>query len=508
MLRTSCLVLLLAGCDAAPSEDPAVDDAAALDGAALDATPLDAAPDAAPLDAAPLDATPDAALPPPLPSLEGPAVAPDLDPDPRVVEIELRASAARYRLGADLEIDGLAYNGQSPGPTIQARVGDELVVRFKNDLDEATTIHWHGLRIPDDMDGSPRIQAPVQPGETFTYRFVLPDAGTFWYHPHVNAHTDVELGLQGMLIVHEAEPPVFAQERLLVIDDVLVENGRIPPPFRNRPELMHGRYGNLLLTNGTTEPKAGVAREGDVERWRLVNTANGRFMDLSLEGARFRVIGTDGGLLAQPYETQRLSVAIGQRYDLEVTYDRPGTARLISHIPVLEGENVVVRPFDIQSIEVAATGSAPQPVALPQVAPPARGRANQTAVLTFTVVEDAETGVRWLLNGQDGGHDSHHAGHPEPMFTFQQGDYVRLVLDNRAGPTHPFHLHGQFFEILPDGRPETEQPGLKDTVLVPGLSQVTVFARMDNPGRWMAHCHILEHASLGMMTEFLVEPAE
>jgi FtsP/CotA-like multicopper oxidase with cupredoxin domain len=145
MLRTSCLVLLLAGCDAAPTEDPAVDDAAALDGAALDATPLDAAPDAAPLDAAPLDAAPDAALPPPLPSLEGPAVAPDLDPDPRVVEIELRASAARYRLGADLEIDGLAYNGQSPGPTIQARVGDELVVRFKNDLDGG---HHHPLARP------------------------------------------------------------------------------------------------------------------------------------------------------------------------------------------------------------------------------------------------------------------------------------------------------------------------------------------------------------------------
>lgn len=503
MLRACCLLIVLAGCDEpTPAEAEVLDAATEPDAtepdatAEVDATQADAAPD-----------QPDAAPPlPPLPALIGPTVIEDQNPDPRVVEIELRAAPARYRLADDLEIDGIAYNGQSPGPTIQARVGDEVVVHFQNDLDGPTTIHWHGLRISDQMDGSPRIQEPVQPGKTFTYRFVVPEAGTFWYHPHVRAHTDVELGLQGMFIVHEAQPPVFAAERLVVLDDILVEGGQIPPPMRTRPELMHGRHGNILLTNGTSQPEVGSARAGDVERWRLVNTANGRIMELSLEGARFRVIGTDGGL-TQPYETQRILLAIGQRYDLEVTYDQPGTARLISHVPVLEGDVVVTRPFEVQAVEVAP-GGAPEPVALPEPTPIRRGRTNETVTLAFTAVEDAETGVRWLINGEDGGDDGGHGGHAEPMFTFQQGDYVRMVLDNRAGPAHPFHLHGQFFEILPDGRPETEQPGLKDTVLVPGLSRVTIFARMDNPGRWMAHCHILEHAALGMMTEIAVTPAE
>ena len=481
----------------------------------LDAGGVDAhlqEPDAARSDAAPPDtAIPDAAVPdaapppPPLPALIGPALATDLNPDPAVLEVELSAGTMRHHLGDQLDVDGMAYNGQGPGPTLQARVGDEIVVHFTNDLDEPTTIHWHGMRISDAMDGSPRIQDPVAPGETFTYRFTAPEAGTFWYHPHVRAHAQVELGLYGVVVVHEAELPAFTAERILVLDDILLDGDRVAPFLRSHMEVMHGRSGNVLLTNGVVEPAPGEAAEGDVERWRLVNTANARTMSLSIEGASFRVIGTDAGLLTEPYETDRIQLAVGQRYDVEVRYDRAGTVRLLSHVLVLQGENVVEQPFVVQTVEVSATGRAPMSVALPAVPRPTRGRTDETVTFTFDSVPDPVTGMRWEINGQDGGDDSGH-DHPEPLFTFTQGDYVRMVLDNKAGPEHPFHLHGQFFEILPDGRPETEQPGLKDTVLVPGESRVTIFARLDNPGRWMAHCHILEHAALGMMAEILVEP--
>lgn len=494
------LALLFLACaswacdDAANSEPPVIDvepevvvledmgiDSAVIDDATVD--PVDAAPPALP----------------PLPTIIGPSAAQDLDPADAVVEIELSAAAFTLPIDDDLNVRGYGYNGQFPGPVIQARVGDEVVVRFTNDLDEPTTVHWHGLRIPDDMDGSPRVQTPVAPGETFTYRFTVPDAGTFWYHPHVRTNEQVEKGLYGMFVVHEAEPPVFAAERAFVLDDILLDGDRMPGFLQSHPEVMHGRNGNVLLTNGQAALDAGQAEMGDVERWRLVNVANARTMNLTIEGARFRVIGVDGGLLAEPYETERLQVAVGQRYDLEVRYAQPGAVRLLSQMAVVANGAVVERAFELQTINVAASDRTPVAVELPTIERPARGQPDRTVRMVFDTVADPRLGQRWRINGLD--------MPEEPLFTFQQGEYIRFTLVNEAAQEHPFHLHGQFFEIFPDGTVETEQPGLKDTVLVAGDSTVHILARLSNPGRWMVHCHILEHAELGMMAEIIVEDA-
>ncbi len=454
-----------------------------------------AAPDGAL--AEPVDATPDAA-PPPVPFVE-PAPATDLDAADGIVELNLTASAALVSVSDDLRYSGLAYNGQVPGPTLHATVGDTLVVHFTNDLDEPTTVHWHGLRIPDDMDGNPRIQHPVQPGESFTYRFTLPDAGTFWYHPHVRSNEQVEKGLYGAIVVHDPADPRPDAERVLILDDVLVDGrGALYPFLTSHPEQMHGRHGNVLLTNGRAEPEPGEARVGQVERWRVINTANARTMVLSVQRARMRVVGTDGGALTAPYTTDRLLVAVGQRYDLEISYDRAGAAHLVSHVPVVEGDEVVEQAVSVYKVNVRAADATPPELEWPARAPIER-EPDVDAELRFAV-RNGPRGLEWTINEQ--------AMPMEPLMTFEQGQTVTLTLRNLAGPEHPFHLHGQFFEIVPDGRPETEQPGLKDTVLVPGLSTVTVRAYVDNPGRWMAHCHILEHAELGMMGEFIVNPAE
>ena len=223
----------------------------------------------------------------PMPDLWGPSTAPDVNDADDVVEIQLTATLGIVELGDDVRYAGMRYQEQVPGPILHARVGDELVVHFTNDLDEETTIHWHGLRISDQMDGNPRIQEPVQPGETFTYRFELPEAGTYWYHPHVRSNEQVEKGLYGALVVHDADDPEYDLERVLVLDDIVLESGSemLPPFLATHPEIMHGRYGNTLLTNGQlSELVAGEATKGQVERWRIVNVANARTMELSVTG--------------------------------------------------------------------------------------------------------------------------------------------------------------------------------------------------------------------------------
>lgn len=453
-------------------------------------------PDSA--DTAARDATPETLGPVAreVPLVLGPERALDTDPAHGVVAIELTASQMRKRL-LDVTLPMYGYQGAYPGPTIQAYVGDEVRVHFVNDLPEATTIHWHGLRIPDWMDGNPRIQDPVAPGASFDYVFVVPEAGTFWYHPHVRANEQVEKGLYGAFIVHEREPPAVDAERVFFLDDMLLDEGGFPPFLDTHMEGMHGRLGNTLVTNGKADTLEVSAHAGQVERWRLINPANARTMSLSLSGARWRVVGTDGGLIAAPYELERLTIAVGQRFDLEVVYEAEGTATLASHVlSMTPSGDVEELAIPVVEVAIGAALGEPTTVSWPSVAPLPAREPTEEVVLELNA-RNGMHGLEWTINGQAHGDDF--------LFRLPQGTAVRVVIFNRAGPEHPFHLHGQFFEIVGrNGEPHDAEPGLKDTVLVPGLESVELRAYLDNPGQWMAHCHILEHAELGMMSQFEV----
>lgn len=350
------------------------------------------------------------------------------------------------------------------------------------------------------MDGSPRIQEPVQPGETFVYHFVPPDAGSFWYHPHINTNEQTERGLYGTIVVREpeGEAPVYDVERFWTIDDILIVNNAIPPFLVSHPEQMHGRHGNVLLTNGWGEPVEASAIQGHVERWRLVNTANARTMVLTIDGATWRVIGVDGGLLHEPYTAEYLEMSVGQRYDVEVSYHSPGLVQLISHIPALdENDALIWVGYEIANIDVEETGNTPKEVTWPELPELPERPHNKDVWIEFDA-KNTPQGVKWMMNNL--------SNPEEPLFMFNQGDTVKMKLYNRAGPEHPFHLHGQFFEIIARNGKPVDEPGLRDTVLVPGNKSVEIRAYMDNPGMWMAHCHILEHAKLGMMAEIYVAP--
>jgi len=438
----------------------------------------------------------------PLAEVTGARLFEDMNPSPNVLEVNLTAHYADLEVDAGVMTQMMAYNGGMPGPTLYARVGDTVIVHFENQMTEETTVHWHGLRISDEMDGNPRIQAPVQPGETFTYEFVLPEAGTYWYHPHSNTAEQIERGLYGAIVVAEEDAPVFTEERLLVLDDIRLDSdGQLSPFYSSGMDIMHGRSGNALVQNGLVAPITDTVPYAAIERWRIVNTATSRHMSLSIEGATWRIVGTDGGLLKEPYTTNRLEVTVGQRFEVEVRFDgeQGSTVSLLSHVLTLdENDNVVELPIPIAEYLIEGETVAEEPI--------------YPAIEYPTLVEGAPVQDIVLSGYNDGGEIvftiNGKSGMEIPDLQFVQGEPRVLRVKNDIGPYHPFHLHGQFFQILErDGKPVFE-PGLKDSVFIGGMEEVTIFTYFENPGAWMYHCHIPEHAENGMMGHMIVTPTE
>ncbi len=241
-----------------------------------------------------------------------PEAAYDVNPDPDIVEVYIVAYERNIRFGKGMGKTRVwTYNGGIPGPTINANVGDTLIVHFFNFLPEPSTIHWHGLELPANMDGSHIAQNPVAPGGYFRYEFDLLRASTFWYHPHVRSNEQVEKGLYGGLVVHDpetnAELGLPERESLLILDDVLLdENGQVAEPFPSDPlenavTQANGREGNVLLVNGRAFA-SGKLEAGEPHRLRLLNASNTRFMRVSIPGHRLWRIGGDAGLLENPIE--------------------------------------------------------------------------------------------------------------------------------------------------------------------------------------------------------------
>ncbi|MCF6236576.1 MAG: multicopper oxidase domain-containing protein, partial [Gammaproteobacteria bacterium] len=251
----------------------------------------------------------------------------DINPDPNIVEINLEAREADVEMVPGISSTVYTYNGTVPGPLIHGTVGDTLIVHFTNNLPEPTTIHWHGLRLPADMDGSSVSQNPIQPGDSFTYKFDLKEASLFWYHPHVRTNVQVEKGLAGALLVTEKAEDIDSKirdikQKILVVDDVLLDaEGQVEAAFTGTPKeqllkKINGREGNQLLVNGVKMPTMKV-KSGEPIRWRMVNIANTRFMRIAVPNHKLTRIGGDGGLLETPITNlDDVLMVSGQRADI------------------------------------------------------------------------------------------------------------------------------------------------------------------------------------------------
>jgi FtsP/CotA-like multicopper oxidase with cupredoxin domain len=439
---------------------------------------------------------------------ELPALTPlvDINPDPRIVEVELVAGLAstEYLPGKAAPIwayrDGARPGavGTVPGPLLQAQQGDQIIVHVRNELPVATTIHWHGLRLPAPQDGSMAAQAPIPPGASHEYRFPALDPGSYWYHPHVNADEQIERGLYAPLIIHGGAALQVAADRYLVLDDVKLRGDGQLDENIDPLDVMLGRPGNVFLVNGVRLPRLQVAA-GSQERWRLVNVANGRYFNLSLPGHRFYVIGWDGGLLPVPYVRDSLLIAPGERYEVLVTFESPGREPLsLKNLYYDRGHNIPdPGPKDLLEIVYGPPGPAPAP--LPTVLrQPSSLRLNDATPVRRLVLSEKEDPAggpaSFQINGQRW-----------PAITplsAQRGAIEIWEIEANPEMDHPFHLHGMFFQVLSiGGLPPAVPWGWKDTVNVPRGSTLRFAVQLDPPGTWMFHCHILEHAERGMMGE-------
>ena len=448
---------------------------------------------------------------PPLPEVSGLTPLPDLNPDPHIVEVDLVARPHAVQLLPGQATQLFNYNDQFPGPLLHARVGDRVIIHFRNELAEETVIHWHGLRISDQMDGSPVIQNPVQPGASFTYDFVVPDAGTFWYHTHLHQIQQLEYGLYGALVVHEREFPVFSAERIFVGDDIRLRtnNNQISNFLTSGPDIGAGRVGNRLLSNGRIingadgdGPVTFTIPRGGIERWRFVLATNALSYGLRIRGAEARVISTDGGLLPEAFALERVEIAPGQRYDFEVRPQADATEVVLEALVLVldENDNVVEAPFVLARGTIEGETVTPEPV-YPKVSLPATSveAAGHEWKLSGGVVDGQ---VQFTINGVPSFVGE---GHEHVLLeTFEPNVPVKITLSSNVSPRHPFHIHGQFFQILERGGKPVFEPGLRDTVEVRGNETATILTYFENHGRWMVHCHISEHSENGMMADIQV----
>ncbi|HEX6579881.1 MAG TPA: multicopper oxidase family protein [Actinomycetota bacterium] len=249
---------------------------------------------------------------------------------------DLRIHPVRKRVdGADLRM--LGYNGSIPGPTLHVDQGSEITVEVTNDGDVDATVHWHGLRLENRYDGVPHdTQAPIPIGGTFTYKVQFPDAGFYWYHPHIREDFGLEMGLYGTIIVEPSDPsywPAVDRQLTLTLDDLLVEDGQIAPFHLSGPNYTAmGRFGNVMLINGETE-FAGQGAEGEVVRLYLVNTANTRIFNFAVRGARAKLVGGDSGRYERETWVDEVLLAPSERAVLDVLFEAAGEVRLEHRTP-------------------------------------------------------------------------------------------------------------------------------------------------------------------------------
>lgn len=455
----------------------------------------------------------------------------------------------------------LGYNGSVPGPTLLIPEGAEVTIDLKNGGDIATTLHAHGVRLDNAFDGVPGLtQQEIAIGESFSYKLRFSDPGTFWYHPHVRTDYALESGLYANIIVIPKDSGYFPpanQEVPLMLDDIaLDQNGLLPFRKDGADHTLMGRFGNVMLINGETDYRLS-ARQGEVVRLYLTNAANTRLFNFILPGAKMKLVGADVGRYAKETFVDEVLIASGERRVVDVFFEKSGEYAMKHQTPDKE--------YALGTVSVSADAASPsyarEFAVLRTNAAVADELGNlmntylakapdKSLNLSLDMVPEMRQGMPQGMHSMGGGMAMSDAG----MGMGDDGDALEWedtmtkmnafstsallqwkLIDNVSGKTnmdiadwkfkvgdkvkirifndpqsmhpmqHPIHFHGQRLMVLSTNGMKNNNPVWADTVLVAKGDTVDILLETSNPGVWMAHCHILEHAESGMMLSFKVD---
>ena len=447
------------------------------------------------------------------------------------------------------------FNGQVPGPLIRMPRGAAITVRFHTRIDLPSSVHWHGVRLDNPNDGAVGVtQRPVPPGGDFTYTVRFPDAGVYWYHPHVREDVEQAMGLFGNLLVDAPDPDWYSpanREQVLMLGDLLMQADTLIPFGGEAPDFaLMGRVGNVLLVNG--EPDYTLrAHRGEVVRFYLTNAASSRTFNLSFGGAPIKLLASDVSRFERETMVPSVLLAPAERYIVEVRFDRPGRYALVNRVQAINhyrGEfqaevdtlgmvsvdSAAAEPdlgaaFDSLRANVAVTrdverfrryfDSPPDK----RLALTVRTSGLPLATVQFMTIDTAyfapvewvdgmpdmnwlstSKQVRWILRDEATGRENGAID-----WHVKQGSVVKLRLFNDPHSfhpmQHPIHLHGQRMMVLARDGVRMSNLVWKDTALIPVGSTVDLLIDASNPGAWMLHCHIAEHLGAGMMAVLHVD---
>jgi len=445
------------------------------------------------------------------------------------------------------------FNGQYPGPLIKVDQNATIVVQFENAIDQPSAVHWHGVRLDNQFDGTPGVTQPlVPPGGRFTYRVHFRDAGIYWYHPHHREDIQQDLGLYGSMLVRSPDPNYYGpsnREENLMLDDLLIGADGLTPHGSEAPtHALMGRFGNVFLVNG--EPRYALSvKRGEVVRFSLVNVSNARIFNLSFAGARMKVVATDVGKFEREAWVSSVVIGPAERYVVDVEFAKLGRVALVNRVQALEHMFGRITP-EVDTMGVVQVSSTPVRPSYKAAFGTLRRNADviadidvfrrffarpvdHTVMLTLrtrnlpsavsamllginasvdwndgmSMMNWVATGneVTWVLRDQDSG-----AENMDIAWRFTQGDVVKLRFINDPASSHamqhPIHLHGQRFLVLTRNGAANDNLAWKDTAVIPAGESADFLVEMSNPGKWMMHCHVAEHMGSGMMGVFTVVP--
>lgn len=430
----------------------------------------------------------------------------DTNPDPHIFETSIEARVENIEVLPGTTTPVWTYNGLLPGPLIRVAVGDRLIVHFTNQLPEETTIHWHGMRIPNDMDGVPDVTQPgVQPGGSFTYDFTVPDSGLYWYHPHYDSAVQVGYGLYGPIVVTDPnDPPDLGDEHVLMLSDMNLntDGSLIPADAGGDLATLFGREGDTLLVNGKVNPTVTVT-SGSRQRWRMINAAKSRYYQVGIAGQSFTRIGGDDGFIAHPQPLDTVVITPAQRADVVFDVALPPNGQVpVQWIPYDRGYGSVEfrNPETIFTLQTDAHDPVtppPLPALSRDIEPIDISSATQQ---TLALTENDQNGQVMLgINGVPG-------SQAQPLLA-KVGETQVWTMQNTIDWSHPMHLHGFFFQVLDTNGVPPDVAEWRDTVDVPVYGTTRIAVTFDDRvGMWMFHCHILDHAEAGMMGMVHLDP--